>query len=85
MALVSVYDLDGKEHKRETVDARELVAIGWTREPKEPAKVETVVDVVEFAKEPMTSSQLREALNAAGVEYRTNASKAELQALFDGI
>lgn len=34
MAIVSVYDLEGVEHKRESVDARELVAIGWTTEPK---------------------------------------------------
>lgn len=42
MALVSVYDLDGKEHKRETVDARELEALGWTREPK-PVVIETEI------------------------------------------
>lgn len=35
MAIVSIYDLDGKEHKRETVDARELEELGWTREPKQ--------------------------------------------------
>lgn len=76
MAIVSIYDLDGKEHKRETVDARELEALGWTREPKPVAEPE---------KEPMTSAQLREALTAAGVEFKSNASKAELQALFDGV
>lgn len=76
MALISIYDLNGVEHTRETVDARELEALGWTKEPK---------PVEEPKQEPMTSAQLREALTAASVEFKSNASKAELQALFDGI
>lgn len=50
MAIVSVYDLDGVEHKRESVDARELVAIGWSLEPKEPTK--TTEQVVEPETQP---------------------------------
>lgn len=43
MAIVKVYDNDGKMHERESVDARECIKIlGWTAEepgnPKEPEK-----------------------------------------------
>lgn len=31
---MKVYDLEGKEHEMQSVDARECVAIGWTYEPK---------------------------------------------------
>lgn len=35
MPLISCYDLDGKEHKKEGVDARECCRImGWTLHPK---------------------------------------------------
>lgn len=42
MALVKVYDLDGQEHEKESVDARECCQIlGWSLSPK-PA--ETLTD-----------------------------------------
>ena len=35
MPLISCYDLDGVEHKKEGVDARECCAVmGWTLHPK---------------------------------------------------
>lgn len=31
---MKVYDLEGNEHEKESIDARECVAIGWTYELK---------------------------------------------------
>ena len=43
MALIKVYDLDGQEHEKESVDARECCAVlGWTMEPQEPAIAEPI-------------------------------------------
>lgn len=48
MALIRVYDNDGKEHMKESVDARECVAVmGWSfTEPKsvEEPKLEPEIE-----------------------------------------
>lgn len=77
MAQVSVWDKDGVEHKRETCDARECVEhLGWSLSAPEVKQAEPV---------ELTAKQLRDALDAAGVQYKTNASKAELQGLYNQI
>lgn len=51
--MVTVYDLDGVEHQRESVDARELIAIGWTSSPKVSAsQSEPVIEPVVSEPEP---------------------------------
>lgn len=59
MALVKVYDLDGQEHEKESVDARECVQVlGWSLTPKpaetteqaEPAEGDEPAEATEPAK-----------------------------------
>jgi hypothetical protein len=39
--MVKVYDKEGKEHQKESVDARECVEVlGWTYEKQEELKLE---------------------------------------------
>lgn len=46
MALVKVYDLDGQEHEKESVDARECVQVlGWSM--TSPAQVGATVEIME--------------------------------------
>lgn len=49
----------------------------------EPAKHKLFGGAEPDVTQPMTSAQLREALKARGVTFKTNASKPELQALLD--
>lgn len=43
MALVKVYDLDGQEHEKESVDARECVQVlGWSLTPKPAETTEPI-------------------------------------------
>ena len=45
---------------------------------------ETKAETVEFTEVPNTKAELAAALEAKGIEYAANASKADLQALYDG-
>ena len=69
MALISCYDLNGVEHKKEHVDARECVTeMGWSLEPK----------IVELEKTTakLTSAQKKA---AKAIEIAEKSSDAFLQ------
>lgn len=69
---MKVYDLEGNEHEKHSVDARECVEQGWTYERVEKKPAEDA---------PMTTAQIKAALEAAGVDIPVGAKKAELLAL----
>lgn len=77
MALVKVYDLDGQEHEKESVDARECVQVlGWSLTPKpaEPAEGGEGGEV--------TRDKMKAFLAEKGVEFPANIPTAKLAELY---
>lgn len=59
---------------------------GWVAPVADAAKAADVSQVADTNKDgKVTAVELKAALTAAGVAFKSNASKAELQALYDGI
>ena len=92
MALIKCYDTTGKEHTRESVDARECVKeMGWTLEPKIIELEKVVVKLT--AAEKKAAKELEEAEKAKAAEQakideekrladeKESAEKAELDKL----
>ena len=84
MALVKVYDLDGQEFEKESVDARECVRImGWSLtppgepQPPEPAEVKD-----RFA--DMSVAELKGWLDQNNKPYPNLARKSDLLTLCRG-
>lgn len=81
MALVKVYDLDGQEHEKESVDARECVQIlGWTHEPGKEPESDPAND--QFSE--MTVAELKGHLDSKNIPYGNPIKKADLLALCRG-
>jgi hypothetical protein len=81
MALVKVYDLEGNEHTKESVDARECVKeMGWSLTPPgepEPPIVEEIKD--RFT--DMSVAELRGWLDRENKPYPNCARKSDLLVL----
>lgn len=82
MALVKVYDLEGNEHAKESVDARECVKeMGWSLAPPgEPKPPEEVKD--HFA--DMSVAELKGWLDQNNKPYPNLVRKSELLTLCRG-
>lgn len=84
MALVKVYDLDGQEHEKESVDARECVKfMGWSLTPPgepEPPKEEEIKD--RFS--DMSVAELKGWLDQNNKPYPNLARKSDLLTLCRG-
>ncbi|MFA5387276.1 MAG: hypothetical protein WC322_02665 [Candidatus Paceibacterota bacterium] len=85
--MVTVFDKEGNAIELDGCDARERVSAGlaFTESPvseKKSKQVKQESDLKEISK--MTNKELKAELDAAGVEYKTNETKYDLQALVTG-
>jgi hypothetical protein len=79
MALVTVYDAKGVPASVDACDAREYVASGsWFSANPTATEGKAVHPAPE-----MNGTQLRATLVAMGIEVKSNATKAEMNALLD--
>jgi hypothetical protein len=79
--MKTLYDSEGKAKTMDFVDAREHIETGrWFAEAPVVAPANPPEDDGK-----LTSAQIKEKLTAAGIEFKSNASKAELQTLLDSL
>lgn len=82
--LVKLYDKEGKEQMKESVDARECIEnLGWTTSPPEGFAVVEEEVVVENPYANLNAAALRGLLDQRNITYATKTTVTALRELLD--